>query len=228
MPATCSTRPASASVASNRETVLALMPVRRAISFVPSPRDRHRRPTGVGVSDHSGERVENGDGALDGGDMADGWLAGTGHARLRSVNFDTALPRRQFMALPARPPTSSSAPASTACRQPSTSPRSSRPRARHRRGHPRRRQAEPRGGRVGHRLRRRAQQLLPAGDERAHAGLRGGLGVRPGRLRVQPRRVHGARRRGPGRRPDRHRGAPGANRLPLADRRRASARWTST
>ena len=33
---TCSTKPAAASVASRRETVLALIPVRRAISFVPS------------------------------------------------------------------------------------------------------------------------------------------------------------------------------------------------
>ena len=39
-------------------------------------------------------------------------------------------------------------------------------------------------GRLRHRLRRRPQQLLPAGDERAHAGLRGGLGVRPGGVRT--------------------------------------------
>ena len=48
-----------ASVASSRETVLALMPVRRAISFVPS--------SGSPV----GERVEHRDGPLDGGDVAD-------------------------------------------------------------------------------------------------------------------------------------------------------------
>ena len=61
----------------------ALIPVRRAISFVPS--------SGASV----GERVEDGDRALDGGDVADGWLTGSRHGRVRSVNFDTALPRRQ-------------------------------------------------------------------------------------------------------------------------------------
>ena len=72
-------------------------------------------------------------------------------------------------------------------------------------------------GSVGHRLRRRAQQLLPAGDERAHAGLRRGLGVRPGRLRLQPASAtwrSAPARPGVGSRRDLR--ASGEDRLPLA------------
>ena len=72
--ATCSTNRAAASVASRRDTVLALIPVRRAISFVPS-------------SPPSDERVEHGERALDGGDVADGWLSGSGHGTLLVVRF---------------------------------------------------------------------------------------------------------------------------------------------
>ena len=41
------------------------------------------------------------------------------------------------------------------------------------------RRRRPGAGASGHRLRRRPQQLLPAGDERADAGLHRGLGLRP-------------------------------------------------
>ena len=63
--------------------MLALIPVRRAISFVPS-------------SPPSDERVEHREGTLDGGDVTDGWLTGTSHATLLAVYFDMPLPGRQF------------------------------------------------------------------------------------------------------------------------------------
>ncbi len=63
--------------------MLALMPVRRAISFVPS-------------SPSVGERVEHRERALDGGDVADGWLTGASHDTLLSHYFDMPLPGRQF------------------------------------------------------------------------------------------------------------------------------------
>ena len=85
-------------------------------------------------------------------------------------------------------PTSSSAPESTASRPRTTSPRSSTTRglgsgARRRRP----REVAPGRRRLRDRLRRRPQQLLPAGDERAHAGLRRGVGVGSGRLRATTR-----------------------------------------
>ena len=60
-------------------------------------------------------------------------------------------------------------------------------------------------GASGHRLRRRAQQLLPAGNVRADGRQRRGLGVRPGRVPLQLGRLHGARAGGPGVRPERGR-----------------------
>jgi hypothetical protein len=42
-----------------------------------------------------GERVEDGEGTLDCGDVPNGWLPGPARATLRSV-FETPLPRRQF------------------------------------------------------------------------------------------------------------------------------------
>ena len=81
----------------------------------------------------------------------------------------------------------------------------------------RRRPREVAAGRrsLRNRLRGRPQQLLPAGDERAHAGLRRGLGVRPGRLRVQRGRLHRARPAGAGAGPRGDVRAPGADRVPL-------------
>ncbi len=80
-------------------------------------------------------------------------------------------------------------------------------------------------GATGHRLRCRAQQLLPARHERADAGLRGGVGVRSRGLPLQRRRLHRARPRRAGARPRRRRRAAGADRLPLgADRRRGGRR----
>ena len=98
---------------------------------------------------------------------------------------------------------------------------------RHRLGqrHPRRRQDRPGRRRVRHRLRRRPQQLLPARDVRADAGLRRGLGVRSRGLRLQPGRLHRARPRAAGRRPDGGLRAPPAHRLRLrADPRRGRGR----
>ena len=69
-------------MASRRDTVLALMPVRRAISFVPS-------------SPAVGEGVEHRERPLDGGDVADGWLTGASHDILLRVDFDMPLPGRQ-------------------------------------------------------------------------------------------------------------------------------------
>ena len=59
-----------------------------------------------------------------------------------------------------------------------------------RRGHPGRRQDRRRRRRVGHRLRRGPQQLLPAGHARAHGPLRRGLGERSRGLQLPPRRLH--------------------------------------
>ena len=99
------------------------------------------------------------------------------------------------------------------------------PRARHRRRRRRRRQGDARRRRHRDRLRRRPQQLLPAGDERADAGVRRGLGVRPGGVPLQRRRLHRARPAGAGARPRRRLRAPGADRLPLgAHRRRGGGR----
>ena len=66
-------------------------------------------------------------------------------------------------------------------------------RARIGRRHRRAREVGARRGGLGDRVRRRPEQLLPAGDGRAHAGVRRGLGVRPGRVSLQPGRLHGAR-----------------------------------
>ena len=91
--------------------------------------------------------------------------------------------------------------------------------------HPRRRQDRTRRRRVGHRLRRRPQQLLPARDVRADAGLRRGLGVRSGGLRLQPGRLHRARPGAPGVGPHGGLRAPPAHRLRLrADPRRGRGR----
>ena len=90
---------------------------------------------------------------------------------------------------------------------------------------PRPREVARRRRRLGHRVRRRAQQLLPAGDERAHAGLCRGVGVRSRRVPLQRRRLHRARRAGAGAGPRRDVRAPAADRLPLrADRGRGGGR----
>ena len=100
-----------------------------------------------------------------------------------------------------------------------------RARPRLRLGHRRARQGASGRRRVGHRVRRRPQQLLPAGDERADAGVRRGLGVRPRGVCVQRGRLHRARGVGAGSRPGRDVLASGADRLPLrADRRRGRGR----
>ena len=125
-----------------------------------------------------------------------------------------------------RPATSSSAPACTASRPPTTSPWSCGSAVTARA--PTSlvlEKSTPGRGRDGHRLRRRPQQLLPARDERADAGVRRGLGVGSRGLPLQPRRLHRARRRGAGARPHRGPRAPRADRLPLrADHRRARGR----
>ena len=91
--------------------------------------------------------------------------------------------------------------------------------------HRRPRQALPRRRRVRHRVRRGAQQLLPAGDERADGRERRGVGVRPGRVRLQLRRLHRARRAGAGVRPHRGLRAPAAHRVRVrADPRRGRGR----
>ena len=63
--------------------VLALIPVRRASSFVPSS------PRASASASSTRER------ALDGGDLADGWLSCAGHGTFSLTDFDTLLPRRQ-------------------------------------------------------------------------------------------------------------------------------------
>ena len=84
-----------------------------------------------------------------------------------------------------------------------------------------RRQDRRRRGRLGHRLRRRPQQLLPAGHVRADGRQRRGVGAGSGGLQLPPGRLLRPRRRAPGRRPDRGARAPAAHRLPVrADRRR--------
>ena len=93
------------------------------------------------------------------------------------------------------------------------------------RGRRRPRQVEAGRRRVRDRVRRRPQQLLPAGDERAHAGLRGGLGIGPGGLPLQLGRLHRARCAGAGVRSRGDLRAPGADRLPLgADHGRGRGR----
>ena len=85
--------------------------------------------------------------------------------------------------------------------------------------------SRPGRGSVRDRLRRRPEQLLPAGDERAHAGVRRGVGVGSRCVRLQPGRLHRARRLGPGGGPDRDVRAAGAHRLRLrADPRRGRGR----
>ena len=69
--------------------------------------------------------------------------------------------------------------------------------------------------RIGHRLRRRPQQLLPARDVRADAGVRRGLGVGSRGLRVQPGRLHRARPGAPGVGPHAGLRAAPADRLPV-------------
>ena len=122
-------------------------------------------------------------------------------------------------------PTSSSAPACTASRPPTTSRSSSSAGARLGRRHRRPRQGEP-GDRCDRdRLRRRPQQLLPAGDERAHAGVRRGVGVRSRGVPLQRRSAtsrSAPRCRSPTSSAVR---AAGADRLPVgADRRRGRGR----
>ena len=89
----------------------------------------------------------------------------------------------------------------------------------------RRRQDRRRRRRVGHRLRRHPQQLLPAGDVGADGRLRRGVGIRPGGAPLPRHRLHRARPARPGERPDRGVRAPAADRLPLrAVRRRGGGR----
>ena len=79
--------------------------------------------------------------------------------------------------------------------------------------------------RVRDRLRRRAQQLLPARDERADGRVRGDLGVRPGGVPLPRLGLHRARPGGAGARPRRGARAPPADRLRLgADHRRGGGR----
>ena len=84
-----------------------------------------------------------------------------------------------------------------------------------RRGRDRAREVRARRGRDGDRLRRRPQQLLPARDERADAGVRRGVGVRPRGVPLQRRRLHRTRAAGAGERPHRRLRAPPADRLSL-------------
>ena len=81
--------------------------------------------------------------------------------------------------------------------------------------HPRRRQDRSRCRRIGHRLRRRPQQLLPARDVRADAGVRRGVGVGSRGLRVQPGRLHRPRPGAPGVGPHAGLRAAPADRLPV-------------
>src|SRR3954469_23727218 len=67
------------------------------------------------------ERVEHCEGALDGGDVANGWLTGAGRGTLHLSVFDTPLPGRQFQCYLLRLASSSSVPACTASRPPITS-----------------------------------------------------------------------------------------------------------
>ena len=99
-------------------------------------------------------------------------------------------------------------------------------------GHRRARRRQDRSGRrrVRHRLRRRPQQLLPAGHGRADGRVRGDLGVRPRGVPLPRLGLHRARPGRAGARPRRGPRAPPAHRLRLrADhgrgrRRRAHAR----
>ena len=74
-----------------------------------------------------------------------------------------------------------------------------------RQGHPGRRQDRDRRRRVGHRLRRHPQQLLPAGDARADGRMRRRLGERRQGVQLPRRRLHADQPRvhARGRRPDR-------------------------
>ena len=106
-------------------------------------------------------------------------------------------------------------------------PREGATRSRCRLGRRHRRPRQVEAGRRGirHRLRRRPQQLLPAGDERAHAGLRRGLGVGSRGVPLQLGRLHRTGRAGPGVGSHRDVRAPGAHRLPLrAHHRRGRGR----
>ena len=79
--------------------------------------------------------------------------------------------------------------------------------------------------RLGHRLRHRAQQLLPAGDAGADGGMRRGVGVRSRGAALPRQRLHRARPAGSGGRPGPGVRAPPAHRLPLrAARRRGRGR----
>jgi hypothetical protein len=62
--------------------------------------------------------------------------------------------------------------------------------------HRRARQDRHRCRRVGDRVRRRAQQLLPAGDARADVALRFGLGERRGDVQLSPGGLHADQPRG--------------------------------
>ena len=87
------------------------------------------------------------------------------------------------------------------------------------------RQEQRRGGRVRHRLRRRAQQLLPARDGRADGGVHGRLGVGPDGLPLHPVGYIALGSKVAGDGPDRGRRAPRAHRLPVAaDRGRGEVR----
>ena len=80
---------------------------------------------------------------------------------------------------------------------------------------PRSRQGSPWRRCFGNRLRRRSQQLLPARDERADAGVCRGVGVRPGGIRIQPGRLYRARGGGARGRPVGNICPAGADRVPL-------------
>ena len=84
--------------------------------------------------------------------------------------------------------------------------------------------SKPGAGASGHRVRSRPQQLLPAGDERAHAGVRRGLGVRSSGVPLQLGRVHRARRPGAGVGSRGHVRATGADRLSLRAHHRRGRR----
>ena len=97
-----------------------------------------------------------------------------------------------------------------------------------RRGGPRRRQDGRRRGRVRHRLRRRAQQLLPAGDVRADGRVRRDLGVRPRDAALPRLGLRRARPAVAGARPRRGLRAPAAHRLPVGAAHRRGATCART
>ena len=200
-PATMAIRPASTSVASTREAVLALTPVRRASSFVPiSPSAATTSSTATARSTASMRRVAR--------------------APVRSC-YESPRPNGHTVAEEAMYHDATRLvtlrrrrrrhPRALHCLSPREG--AERPRHRLRRGHRRARQEPPGRGRHGHRVRRRPQQLLPARDERADAGLRRGLGVGPRRVSLQPGRLRRARAGGAGAGSRRGLRAPGAHRL---------------